>query len=60
MSKKKFGILWNYKQIKGGFMLNIFTIFRFALQLGTDMGGKFVQFQFGIYNVSLTLQLGID
>ena len=60
MSKKKFGLLLNYEKIDGGFVMNIFTIFRFAFQTGDDSLGNFLQFNFGLYRLNLTLQLGLD
>ena len=60
MRDDRFGILWHFKKVEGGFMLNIFTIFRFAFQAGGDVGGNYLQFQLGLYKLSATLQLGID
>jgi|2_EtaG_2_1085320.scaffolds.fasta_scaffold132707_2 hypothetical protein len=60
MSKEPFGVLWHFKKLKNGFMLNIFTIFRFAFQADADEGGSYLQFQFGLYKLSATLQLGVD
>ena len=57
---KKFGVLLNYEKIDGGFFLNIFTIFRFGVMVGDDSVGNFLQFNFGLYRLNVTLQLGID
>jgi len=61
MSKNKsFGILWNFEAFKGGFFVNIFTIFRFGCMVGDDLSGNFIQFNFGLYKLSLTMQFGVD
>tara|TARA_Y100000310_G_C20222316_1_gene596305 strand:- start:236 stop:424 length:189 start_codon:yes stop_codon:yes gene_type:complete len=61
MSKdNSFGILWNFETFDSGFFVNLFTIFRFGCMVGNDVAGEFIQFNFGIYRLALTLQFGID
>ena len=57
---KSFNIFWNFKRIEGGFVLNVFTIFRLCTQLSQDFNGKFIQFNIGIYKLTITIQIGID
>lgn len=55
-----FNTLWNWKRTDGGFILNIFTIFRICFMMDEDFNGKFIQFNIGIYKLSITIQIGID
>lgn len=58
--KKRFGVILDYESFEEGFWIHLFVIFGIGFMMAKDESGSFVQIAFKVYNLMLTLQLGIN
>ena len=59
-NEKKFGRIFNFIGVKGGFLINLLTFIRIGFQSSSDIGGKYIQFSIGFYIFNATIQFGAN
>tara|TARA_Y100001938_G_C7853989_1_gene312226 strand:+ start:446 stop:634 length:189 start_codon:yes stop_codon:yes gene_type:complete len=60
MSQEKFGKIFNYIEIDGGFLIHLFTFIKFGGQITSDENGGYIQLTMGLIIFNSTLTLWID